>query len=684
MDLRKLLKRASSGGLLETPSSTTTLNPSERAAAVVKLRDDVDAHEALLVEVIEALSSVPSPPAEVALLPAPHREAAAAAPPTTRLLDAERRTRAFDAAISRRGAVLRAIQAELRTARGRAATVLGQPQLPAARTRTFASTRSAAAAAAAAAWTRAEAEGAAVQRAAALDELSATRSVTLLTAVESAWREERQRACAARTEAHEAQQRLDALKQRLWALESAMQRDAQRGEELRGQLGNREAQPDELKQVKVSLKATMAEKRVLEAAAEARRATIIEATSALERISAELETLRARRDELQAGSPRSKSPRRTLLQPTPGEAPTSTDITEKAAAAAAEEEEETEEEAVIVLRSTLERGAARLVAHAAQLEREREEGRAASASLQLEIEALHHENDVASAAIAMDVSLGEEARATVAALGAELTAARAAAAKDSFALESTLAEQSALEERGRDLATRAAALQKASDEQRPKTEALQAAEAASARTCAQLEEALVLLAHREAAVNAVLRAVPPLSAAAQAEAEDEDLQRQARAVGIRGPKSEWRRYMSSAPLPPDVDVDSPMLTQLLATWTKNRAQAETVRGWLRVACDPGAAVEGEGGTVDAPLPENSTAVPPDIAEHMPFGLELERIGVEVREGFLTFVYPLLRKRQLRWSDVEVEVSLREWQEERTDMRIKVVGRTHELKAPNGI
>ena len=176
------------------------------------------------------------------------------------------------------------------------------------------------------------------------------------------------------------------------------------------------------------------------------------------------------------------------------------------------------------------------------------------------------------------------------------------------------------------------------------------------------------MVQRERAVLSALAVPAAPSAAVQAERDDAAAQKRARAVGIRGTKSPWQPYMSSSPLPHDVDVDSPLLTHLLATWTKNRAEAEALRAWIRLACDPGY-------TETRPPELAHGAAAPGVEAHMPHCVHLERIGAEVKEGVLTFVYPLLRRRQLQSGDIAVDVATRDWVEERTDLRIEIVGRT---------
>ena len=624
---RELQKRVSASGAVESVDGGAPAAGGVADAAMARLRNDIEVQEALLVEVLTELGAVGSeehPPSARA----PSALSVPLAPSTSpashrRLLALESAARAFDAAIVRRSIALRAIEAELRTSRDTVASVCGSVPLgvPLGVARRGVP-------AALAAWARAEVDGAALQRSEAADEERAARGAEALATVERALLVERRRALSARTELHDAQQRVDGAKQRLWALESVARTHARRRSELRGQLDNHDAQPDALKRVKNAMKTTMATKRELESAAEARRAAIVATTQKLEKLRGEIETLRARRGELLARSPRA---RRAALAEAAARA--ARDGAEPGAEAGTEagaevitganddddDDDDDDDEAALVLRAALERNAARLVAHAEQRERERAENAAAESVLRAEIGELERANSVASAAINLDVAIAEEAHTRGAFIATEGAEARAAMRAVEYAMSATRLERGALEARAAEVGARGTALQAASDEQRPKTEALLEAEAACARRCAGLKKELGLMAQCERDVQSALAAPAAPSTAVQAERDDAAAQKRARAVGIRGSKSPWRAYMSSSPLPHDVDVDSPILTQLLATWTKNRAEAEALRAWIRLACDPD--------YVATRPPELAHgAVAPGVKAHMPHCVHLERIG----------------------------------------------------------
>ena len=112
----------------------------------------------------------------------------------------------------------------------------------------------------------------------------------------------------------------------------------------------------------------------------------------------------------------------------------------------------------------------------------------------------------------------------------------------------------------------------------------------------------------------------------------------------------WLGVTERAELPPGFGPDSPVLTHLLESWCDDRLKHAYVVAWVKHIVG-GKSVEKRG------------AFQP--------GMELTQLKPEIRDGFLSFLIPLLAQR----GDIDVVVQAKESLVSISDLRIRVTPAT---------
>jgi len=105
----------------------------------------------------------------------------------------------------------------------------------------------------------------------------------------------------------------------------------------------------------------------------------------------------------------------------------------------------------------------------------------------------------------------------------------------------------------------------------------------------------------------------------------------------------WHDVAERAPLPPGHDASSPLLAHLFQSWTPERAKRRYLQRWIEQIVS--------GGSV----------------AHQP-NVELTMLQPEIRDGFLSFLVPLLCERK----DIRVVVQAKEHLVSISDLRIRIV------------
>ena len=125
------------------------------------------------------------------------------------------------------------------------------------------------------------------------------------------------------------------------------------------------------------------------------------------------------------------------------------------------------------------------------------------------------------------------------------------------------------------------------------------------------------------------------AAAAVEPEEDSDSLNISRASSVSSSMSnlaEWEELFEDHPLPP-FELDSPVISHLLTNWTTDKQKLQYLKLWLQCLAD------------------DTKGIP----ETFPSGLTLLALAPEIKDGFLTLVVPILRKRK---SEIAVKVFAR--------------------------
>ena len=111
----------------------------------------------------------------------------------------------------------------------------------------------------------------------------------------------------------------------------------------------------------------------------------------------------------------------------------------------------------------------------------------------------------------------------------------------------------------------------------------------------------------------------------------------------------WRGVTERAELPPGFGPDSPVLAHLLESWCDDQLKHAYVLAWVKHIV-------------------GGKCVEKREASSFQQGMELSQLKPEIRDGFLSFLVPLLAQR----ADIDVVVQAKESLVSISDLRIKVM------------